>query len=355
MPEPIQAPIQELVQTFHQFLLDPDRLPLAIVAVVLVLLVGMMSGPVAGNANPAFWALVETLFGKLGMRMNKSGRLKGDLIFRGLVFTIMVAVIAFFAGRAMMIAANIYPVWSIVEILALCLVLSAGTVFVALGRLYKALNDKKVSEGAYYTLARSTRTDMSRSDDYTIVRVGMGLVFKSFDKALVAPVIWYLIAGLPGAYIYAGLAALVWRFGAEGHHSGFGAVMMALERLMGFVPNMLSGIYMAFAALVTPTAGLSRSFLGFFSSKGQAKYEEGGFPMSVAVHALNISIGGPTTDLDGVAIKRGWIGPAGATAQLGAKHLHRALYMGFIAHLLFLASLGGAIIFAASGLTLGLF
>ena len=336
----------DLIQIIHQSLFDPARLPLAMVAVLLVFIGGMLSGPVAGNANPAFWAVMNRLFGKLGQRIDKPSRLKGDLIFRGLVFTILALVIAFLIGRAFAQAGAIYPFWSIVEIGGLCLVLSAGAVFVASGRLYKALNDKKVTEGAYYTIARSTRTDMSRSDDYTIVRVGMGWVFRSFDKAVVAPVVWYLIAGLPGAYLYAGLIAISWRFGVEGHHSGFAAVMLTLERLMGMIPNILSGILLSLAALITPTAGLSRSFLGFFSTKGQARYEEGGFPVSVAAYALNVSLGGPTTNLDGGAIKRSWIGPAKATAQLGAKHLHRALYMSFIAHLLLLASLGGAMVFA---------
>ena len=60
-------------------------------------------------------------------------------------------------------------------------------------------------------------------------RVGMGLALKSFDKGVVAPIIWFLIAGLPGAYLYAGLATLSWRFGKEGHSAGFGDAMLALE------------------------------------------------------------------------------------------------------------------------------
>ena len=75
---------------------------------------------------------------------------------------------------------------------------------------------------------------------------------------------------------------------------------------MGFIPNLFSGIFIALAGLLTPTAGMSRAFLGFLSTKGQASYGEGGFPVTTAAYALNVSLGGPTTDLDGKAIKRGW-------------------------------------------------
>ena len=58
------------------------------------------------------------------------------------------------------------------------------------------------------------------------------------------------------------------------------------------------------------------------------------------------SHGGPTADLDGSSIRRDWIGPENATAQLENGHLRRALYMAVIAHMLFLASLMGAIFWA---------
>jgi adenosylcobinamide-phosphate synthase len=285
--------------------------------------------------------------------MDKSGRPKGDLIFRGFMLCAVVLAISYLIGRFLTVLAFYYPVYSIVDILGFSVLLSSGAIWASLGRLYRALNDKKVTEGAYYSIARSTRTNLAKNDDYTITRVGMGLGLKTFDKGVVAPIIWFLIAGLPGAYLYAGLAALSWRFGRDGHSGGFGQASWALERLMGYIPNMLSGILIAFAGLLTPTAGMSRAFLGFFVSDGKATYEEGGFPVTTAAYSLNVALGGPTTDLDGKTIKRGWVGPKKATAQLEAKHLHRVVYICFMAHLLLLLSLCMAMIFAAKGASLG--
>lgn len=351
MRENINAFIQEM----HGYLMDPERFPVAITAFLIVMLGGMIRGPLGGNANPFYWHLVDIAFGGFGSRMDKSGRPKGDLIFRGLIICIIVLIISYLIGRLMVVMDFYYPDYSIIEILALCLVLTSGAVWGSLGRLYRALNEKKVTEGAYFNIARSTRTNMSKSDDFTITRIGMGMGLKGFDKGIVAPIIWYLIAGLPGAYLYAGIAALSWRFGRDGHSGGFGQSPMAIERLMGFVPNVLSGIYIALAGLLTPTAGMSRAFKGFFVSKGRASYEEGGYPVTNAAYSLNVALGGPTTDLDGKAVKTGWVGPKGATAQLDAKHLHRVVYICFMAHLLFLLSLCVGMLLAEKGPGLGIF
>lgn len=339
--------MNEILQNFQNELFSQDRILIAMAALLVVTLGGMVRGALGGHATPFYWHILDIVFGGLGGRMDKPGRLKGDLIFRGFILTIMVLVISFLIGRLLMMAGFYYPHYSLVEVISLSLLLTSGAVFAGAGRLYKALNEKKVTKGAYFTIARSTRTDLSTSDDFTITRVGMGLVLKSFDKGVVAPIFWFLVAGLPAAYLYAALAFLSWRFGREGYGSGFGAGAMALERLMGFVPNLVSGLLIALAGILTPTAGMTRAFLGLMTSKGSATYGEGGLPMTAAAYALNVSLGGPTTDLDGKAIKRGWMGPANATAQLQAKHLHRVVYISFMAHLLFFAILGSFLLHRA--------
>ena len=115
---------------------------------------------------------------------------------------------------------------------------------------------------------------------------------------------------------------------------------------MGFAPHILSGALMALAGLFTPTGGMMRAFTGLLKSKGRAAYVEGGLPLTAMAHSLNISLGGPVHDLDGSALKRAWIGPEGATAQLDAGHLRRALYICLMAYLLLIASLCGAMIWA---------
>lgn len=327
-------------------LFSPERVPLAMAALLLTMLAGMVTGPVLGNANPFFWLLLDKTLGAAGGRLDRVQRKPGDLVFRGLLLTSVALVLFYIIGGELEGLALRFPLGGATEIVLLSLVLASGTVWFALLQLFFALKEKRISKNAYYTIARTTRVDLSGSDPYSITRIGMAMAVRSFDKGVVAPVLWYLIAGLPGAYIYAGLAALSWRFGKDGFTKGFGRIPLVLEQLMGFVPSGLAGALVAGAGLLTPTGGMTRAFAGLMRKEGKAPYAEGDVPVTALANALNVALGGPAVDLDGSALKRAWVGPEGATAQLDAGHLRRALYMSLMAHLLFLAGLGASLLFA---------
>jgi adenosylcobinamide-phosphate synthase len=237
-----------------------------------------------------------------------------------------------------------FPLYGVTEIALLSLALAGGAVWRSLVRLYRALGLKKAGQGAYYNIVRSTRIDLANADDYTITRVGMGLAARSFDKGVVAPVFWFLIGGAALALIYAGLAAMAWRFGKEGFTRGFGLAALALERVMGFIPGLIAGFLIALAGLFTPTGGMTRAFKGLFVAKGRAPYAEGGAALTAMAWSLNVSLGGPAQDMNGSALTRAWVGPDGATARLEPGHLRRALYIVLMAWLLLMAGLAGAMI-----------
>lgn len=313
---------------------------MAIAALILVSVIGMLAGALGGNANPLIWRVISAMFGALGSKLDKTERTPADLATRGTFITLIAIVTVFLMGLAIQIASIHYPNWLIVDIVALSICMSAGAVWYALVRLYKALHSKDLIKGAFFTIARSTRNNLAAADEYTITRVGIGMGAKSFDKGVVGPILWYLIGGLPAAFLYAGLAALAWRFGKEGFTKGFGNPALALEKLMGFIPNVFAGILLALAGILTPTAGMTRAVFSIVPyRKGRAPYPEGGAVVTAMAYALSVSLGGPTQDLDGSAIKRAWAGPSGATAQLEARHLYRALYILVMAHLLLLAAL----------------
>ncbi len=332
--------VAELYSQIHAQIFNPDRIPVAVTALLIVSVFGTFIGPLGGSANPVFWRAVDVLFGGPGGRLDKTERKAGDLATRGMIITIVAIIMGFLLGQFFQTLSRHYPNFLIVDIVALSIILSAGAGWYALIRLYRAIQGASPVKGAFYALATTTRSNLAIADEFTITRVGIGMGAKLFDKAVVGPVIWYLIAGLPAAYLYATLAALAWRFGKEGFTKGFGGPALHLEKLMGFVPNVFSGMLIALGGLLTPTAGMTRSLLSLFpAKKGRAAYFEGGAPVTAMAYALNVSLGGASQDVDGSAIKRGWAGPEGATAKLDGKHLHRGLYILVMGHLIFAVSL----------------
>lgn len=339
--------IASLYLHLQHLLFDSDRIPLAMAAILLTVMVGMVTGPVFSNTSPFVWQVVSKVLGGFGVRLDRVQRNPNDLIMRGFFLTVMGLVLVYFMGRGAADLVKAYPLKGATEIVLLSLTMCAGSVWYALLRFFFVLKDKKkVLKNVYYTMAISTRTDLTAADNFTMTRVGMGLAARSFDKGIVAPVIWYLIGGLPLAYIYAGVAALAWRFGRDGFTRGFGRIPLILDELMGFVPSAFSGFLMAGAGALTPTAGLTRAIMGLMRPEGKTPYAEGGLVITAMANALKVAMGGPIVDLDGRSIQRTWAGPKGATAKLDAGHLRRALYITVMAHLLFLVSMGAILMLA---------
>ncbi|MFK7839127.1 MAG: cobalamin biosynthesis protein [Bdellovibrionales bacterium] len=329
----------EFLSQWHASFFDPDRIPTIIFAVLLCVVVGMITGPMTGNANAFLWQFLDRFVGRLGDKMDKASRPKGDLIFRGFILTTIVILFLGAMGKGFEAIAIDKPFHGVTEVILLSFAFSAGTVWFALLKLYFAMDQDKVVKGAFLSIARSTRTDLKASDAFGITRMGMNFAARSFDKNLVAPAIWYLIAGFVGVCLYAGLAALSWRFGKEGATKGFGSTALALEKLLGFFPSILSGILLTLASLFTPTAKLHKGLMAWFGHKNRASYEQGGFALSAMAWGLNVSLGGPAKDLNGDAIKNTWVGPQGATAKNDHTHLRRAIWINVIAHLLFIVTM----------------
>ena len=321
--------------------MDPDRIPYLIAAILLTVVAGMITGPVAGNANSFIWWFFDALFGRIGDRMDRVNRKKTDLEFRGLLFIVVLLLFALLSGQAMN---SVFGPTEELVLVALCL--TSGSVWYILLKLYFALYKTGKVEGAYYGLSRSSRVDLNSTDDFGITRVGLNFAAVSFDKGLVAPSIWYLIGGVPALLIYCIVSYAAWRFGKSGFSKGFGKVPMALEKLMGFIPSLFSGFLFSGASALTPTAKLHKALMSWWTIKGKAPYEEGGIVLSAIAWPLNVSLGGPVQDITGSSLQKMWIGPEGATAKLDHNHLKRGIYINVIAHLLFVFALLAAYVYA---------
>ena len=340
----------QTLENVHTQLMDPERIPVAAAAIIVTAVIGLISGPLAGNANPFLWFVVDRLFGGFGDRLDNPQRTRADLMFRG--FLVMALGLVFTIGFIYIANQSLIalPQYRVMEVFFLSLTLCCGTIWFGLLRLYFAMEGNQMGEGGYYSIARSTRTNLNASDNYGITRVAMNFSVRSFDKGLVTPVIWYLIAGLPVAIIYAVLAGLAWRFNKDGFSTGFGVVPAALERLLGFVPSIFTAFLVTIASIFTPTARPVKAITAWLGAKNRSPYGQGGLPLSALAWGLNVSLGGASQDINGSAIKAVWTGPDGASAQLDHKHLQRTIFINVIAHILFLAALAGAYIWGQTDL-----
>lgn len=347
----------DFLSSFTFSLLDPARIPVALSAMVFTAVLGMISGPLASNANPFLWLVFDRVFGPLGRRLDRIHRRPADLMFRGFLLMAAVMVFGLLLGKAMAWVVSFNPLFGLVETVFLSSTMTLGSVWFMLLRLYFALDktrEQGKKPGSIHILKpivtkpimNSTRVDTTSLDDYAVTRVAMGFAARSFDKGLVAPVFWYLLGGLPLAISYSLLTVFVWRFGKDGFGAGFAVVPIALEKIMGIAPSLFAGLLISLASLLAPGAAVHRGVSMWLGFKNRAPYEQGGVPLSALAWTLKISLGGAARDLDGSAIAGVWAGPEGASAKIDHRHLKHAIYISLCAHILFVAALLGAYVWA---------
>lgn len=338
--------LETLIQ-LHQSLLDINRVPYILGAIAFTFICGLISGPLAGNANPAVWAFYNVFIGRLGDRMDKSSRPQADLVFRGFLATVFCIMFSYFCGNILL---GLTVKFSWIEFFVLCACMTGGSVWYMLLSLYFSLEKKYTHKGLYYALSRSTRTDLNSVDEYGIVRESIAYLGNSFDKGVVAPSFWYLVGGIPVLLIYSTVAALSWRFGKCGFTKGFGSIPNELEKLMGFAPSLFTGFLITAAITITPTSHKIDVFKQWFKRIGKASYFEGGFVVSALSWGLNITLGGAVQDITGSSLQKHWVGSEKSTAKLDHGHIRRALYTILIANLLFILALSGVYVLKGKGL-----
>lgn len=344
--------IEDIIYHITSQIASPERLNASFIALILVALFGLLFGPNSGNANPFLWVGLEKIFGGFSKKTYKVGRSVSSLQFRGaILLTLYLLITGIVAALAVLVERH-YHLAGFMDPFLLTLALSGGATWSSLVKLHHALRaeEKKgqgihgLPKGSFYEIAVSTRSNLNTTDNHGIIRTGIGFVATSFDKGLVAPLFWYLLGGLPAAYIYCGIAAARWSLSKEGFAKGIGTLASELEKFFGFIPQIISSIILAFAALLTPYAGFTRSFVGMLSGKGYAPYAEGGLPLTTLAWGLGISLGGPIEDVDGSVLKRSWVGASSSTARLERHHLRIAIYLNVMAFVLVAALLIGGVL-----------
>ena len=101
----------------HSQILDPDRFPILLMAMLLTAIAGIITGPMHGNANPFYWKVINGVFGRVGGRLDKQQRESSDLIFRSFLLTVVVLLVSYGLGAFAESSASSVPFYGITRII----------------------------------------------------------------------------------------------------------------------------------------------------------------------------------------------------------------------------------------------
>ena len=265
--------------------------------------------------HPVVW--MGALIGWLDRRLN-AGPGRG----RGVVALLIVLAVTAAVTVPLAIGLRMLPFgWAVEALLA--------TTFLAqkeLGRAVRAVADALAHslEAGRRQVSQIVGRDPEALDEPGVARAAIESLAESASDAVIAPLFWLVIGGLPGIALYKAINTADSMIGHKDEkYLGFGWASARLDDLANFVPARLTALLLCGAAFWVKDADAERGWKTALRDARKHESPNAGWPEAALAGALGFALGGPrsyggeTHDLPALGDGRSDLGPADIRRALG--------------------------------------
>ncbi len=269
--------------------------------------------------------------GWLRTKLNRPNRTQATLLVRGVILTLLLLAGAAALGWAGMRLSAMDQGGSFVEIILMGFLFGAGNVLQAAHSLRRGLVDEKSLTVLEPLIHSVVRRDALLHDRAGLVRAMIEALADASIASLTAPVLAYLLLGLPGAFVVRlfALQARQWNAPRAAGARDFSAAARSAWAGLAVFPAMLACLWVTLAALLVPGAyggkALAQCWLRAATRHGI---------LAVYGAAVDVSLAGPRLGDEA----HGWLG--GSTARPGLAQLRTALRLFWMVRGLMFVALG---------------
>jgi len=206
-----------------------DRFVLLCIALFLEAIVGRISWLFRLIPHP--FDAFRRVAGFFGRRLNKSRRGPRALVVRGAIVTLFLCATAMLAGWGLALWSATFRSGWVVDLALVMLLVSQRGSYSDASRTVRALTkgglaDARIRASVFH------RGNVDLLDDHGICRAITEHLAGQLGRWLLAPVIWYLLLGLPGLLLYTAIIALSRSLAPDDEaRAGFGWMAYRLEML----------------------------------------------------------------------------------------------------------------------------
>jgi adenosylcobinamide-phosphate synthase len=180
--------------------------------------------------------------------------------------------------------------------------------------------------------------DTGGLDGAGVARAAIESLAENFSDGVVAPALWMVVAGLPGAAIYKAINTADSLIGHRTErHEAFGWAAARLDDLVNLPASRLAALLIIIAAYLTPGASASGAFGAVMRDAARHRSPNAGYPEAALAGALGLALAGPRY-YGGVLVDDIWMGdgryaatPADIRAALSLYKRADALLIGAVA------------------------
>jgi len=196
----------------------------------------------------------------------------------------------------------------------------AMSVFIAQQSLYRHVADvakaMEVSglDGGRIAVARIVGRDPNRLDRAGVSRAAIESLAENFSDAVVAPVFWALLFGLPGLIAYKAINTADSMIGHKSaRHLDFGWAAARLDDLVNWPAARLSALAIILGAFLMPGANPAQALVATQRDARRHRSPNAGWPEAALAGALGFALNGPRS-YHGVATDEPWTHESGRKA-----------------------------------------
>ena len=306
-------------------------------APLLLLFMAIALDAAAGEMGPLFrWiphpvVMIGTLIGMLDKRLNKAERSESSRRLRGILLVLGMAVLALSLGGVIAILARTLPYAWLLEVFVAATLLAQRSLFEHVHDVALALATGGVEAGRF-AVSRIVGRDPHSLDEFGVARAAIESLAENFADGVVAPVFWYVVAGLPGLLLYKTVNTLDSMVGYRNDkYRAFGMASARLDDVLNLIPARLSGLLLCLAAPFVPKGKPVAALVTMITDSRHHRSPNSGWPEAAAAGALGLALGGPRK-YPGLMVEEKWIGSGRAKAQQA--DIHRALHLFTVACLM---------------------
>jgi adenosylcobinamide-phosphate synthase len=312
-----------------------DPLLLLLAALVLDALIG--DPPWLYGHIPHPVALLGQMIAALERRLNRSWR--SDRGGRALGVVTVVLVVGLAAGLGAL-AAEAPFTWFVTPVVVAVLV-AQRSLWDHVAAVMAALEQSGLDAGRA-AVSRIVGRDPRSLDEAGIARAAIESLAENFSDGVVAPVLWFVLLGLPGICAYKAINTLDSMIGHRSErYRAFGWAAARLDDLVNLLPARIAAALLIIASAILPRMSSGKAMRVVLRDARHHRSPNAGWPEAATAGALDLSLAGPRR-YGGEVVADTWMGDGRKDARL--TDVRRALRLYGAACLLQAAAIGTAIL-----------
>jgi adenosylcobinamide-phosphate synthase len=289
--------------------------------------------------HPVSW--IGALIAALDSGLNRPGYSFAVRRAAGVASVMLLLAASLGAGVALETAARTIPhVGFALAVLIVATLLAGGNLDQHVRAVAATLRAEGLA-GGRRSIAKIVGRDPETLDQAAVCRAAIESLAENASDGVTAPILWFLLGGLPGMIAYKAINTADSMIGhMSERHRAFGWAAARLDDLVNLPASRLTGVMFVAAAAIVPGASASSAWRAFRRDARHHRSPNAGWPEAAMAGALGLRLAGPRI-YGGVAVDDHWMGDGRTDAT--AQDIDRALViyrLAFGGALLFVAALG---------------